>query len=152
LAGQPPAAAPDHGVFLRRELAGQLTIYSQAQMKLSITRSTDNSADFVQIVGDVDVSDSRALGVAARQLIDGDAGVIYVDLADTTFMGSTLIAFLVHIGNNGTDHRPLVLCRPSPMAVRVIHMTGLDEVATVRPDLPPLWPETLDEPLTLRAG
>jgi anti-anti-sigma factor len=129
-----------------------MTIYSQAQMELSITRSADNSADFVQILGDVDLSDSPALGLAARQLIDGEASVIYVDLSGTTFMGSTLIAFLVHIGNNGTDHRPLVLCRPSPMALRVIQMTGLDELATVRPDLPPLWPETLEEPLSLRAG
>jgi anti-anti-sigma factor len=129
-----------------------MAIYSQAQMRLSITRSTDNSADFVQIVGDVDLSDSRALGVAARQLIDAEASVIYVDLAGTTFMGSTLVAFLVHVGSNGKDGRPLVLCRPSPMAIRVIHMTGLDELATVRPDLPALWPDMLEEPLTLKAG
>jgi len=129
-----------------------MTIYSQAQMKLSITRSADNSADFVQILGDVDLSDSRALGLAARQLIDAEASVVYVDLGGTTFIGSTLVAFLVLVGNNGKDRRPLVLGRPSPMAVRVIHMTGLDELATVRPDLPPLWPETLEEPLSLRAG
>jgi anti-anti-sigma factor len=129
-----------------------MTIYSQAQMKLSITRSADNSAYFVQILGDVDLSDSRALGLAARQLIDAESSVVYVDLGGTTFIGSTLVAFLVHVGANGKDRRPLVLCRPSPMAVRVIHMTGLDELATVRPDLPPLWPETLEEPLSLRAG
>lgn len=129
-----------------------MTMHSQAQMSLSITRSTDDSADFVQILGDVDLSDSRALGLAARQLIDAEASVVYVDLAGTTFMGSTLVAFLVHVGNNGKDRRPLVLCRPSPMALRVIQMTGLDELATVRPDLPPLWPDTLEEPLSLRAG
>jgi anti-anti-sigma factor len=129
-----------------------MTIYSQAQMRLSITRSADNSADFVRIIGDVDLSDSRALGLAARQLIDAEGSVVYVDLAGTTFMGSTLVAFLVHVGSNGKDRRPLVLCRPSPMAVRVIHMTGLDELATVRPDLPSLWPEALEEPLSLRAG
>jgi anti-anti-sigma factor len=129
-----------------------MTINSQAQMRLSITRSTDNTADFVQIIGDVDLSDSRALGLAARQLIDAEATVVYVDLAETTFMGSTLVAFLVHVGNNGKASRPLVLCRPSAMALRVIHMTGLDELATVRPDLPPMWPDTLAEPLSLRAG
>jgi anti-anti-sigma factor len=129
-----------------------MTIYSQAQMRLSITRSSDNSADFVQINGDVDLSDSRALGLAARQLIDAAASVVYVDLGGTTFMGSTLVAFLVHVGNNGKDRRPLVLCRPSPMARRVIQMTGLDALATVRPDLPQLWPESLEQPLSLRAG
>ncbi len=129
-----------------------MTIYTQAQMRLSITRSADNTADFVQILGDVDLSDSRALGLAARQLIDAAATVVYVDLAGTTFMGSTLVAFLVHVGNNGKDRRPLVLCRPSPMALRVIHMTGLDELASVQPDLPPSWPDTLSEPMALRAG
>ena len=67
-------------------------------------------------------------------------------------MGSTLVAFLVHVGNNGKDRRPLVLCRPSPMALRVIHMTGLDELAIVQPDLPASWPDTLSEPMALRAG
>jgi anti-anti-sigma factor len=129
-----------------------MSTYTQTQMRLSITRSTDNAADFVQILGDVDLSDSRALGLAARQLIDAAATVLYVDLAGTTFMGSTLVAFLVHVGNNEKDRRPLVLCRPSPMALRVIHMTGLDELATVRPDLPPEWPDTLSEPLALRAS
>ena len=129
-----------------------MTIYTQAQMRLSITRSADNTADFVQILGDVDLSDSRALGLAARQLIDAAATVVYVDLAGTTFMGSTLVAFLVHVGNNGKDRRPLVLCRPSPMALRVIHMTGLDELAIVQPDLPAGWPDTLSEPMALRAG
>jgi anti-anti-sigma factor len=125
-----------------------MTLHPQAQMRLSITRSPDNSADFVQILGDVDLSDSRALGLAARQLIDADAAVIYVDLAGTTFMGSTLVAFLVHVGNNGRARRPLVLCRPTAMARRVIEMTGLDELATVRSDLPPAWPATLDDPVT----
>ena len=126
-----------------------MSIHAQTQMQLSITRSSDGSADFVQILGDVDLSDSRALGLAARQLIDADASIVYVDLAGTTFMGSTLVAFLVHVANNGRTRRPLVLCRPTPMARRVIHMTGLDELASVRPDLPPLWPDSLGEPVAL---
>ena len=129
-----------------------MTIYSQAQMRLSITRSPDSSDAFVQILGDVDLSDSRALGHAVSELADADAdadaGVVYVDLAGTTFMGSTLIAFLVNVGNNGRSRRPMVLCRPTSMARRVIHMTGLDELASVRPDLPPMWPDVLDEALT----
>jgi anti-anti-sigma factor len=126
-----------------------MTIYSQAQMRLSITRSPDSSDAFVQILGDVDLSDSAALGQAVSALAHagGDAGVVYVDLAGTTFMGSTLVAFLVNVGNNGRARRPMELCRPTPMARRVIHMTGLDELASVRPDLPPTWPDVLDADL-----
>jgi anti-anti-sigma factor len=134
------ASAPDPGDPLTPESWRDMTIHTQDQMSLSITRSPDASVDFVQIVGDVDLSDSRELGLAARQLIDADAGVIYVDLGGTTFMGSTLVAFLVHVRNNDGPGRTLVLCRPTPMALRVIQMTGLDKVATVRSDLPVHWP------------
>jgi anti-anti-sigma factor len=120
---------------------------TQDQMRLSITRSSDNAVDFVRIDGEVDLSDTGALGLAARRLIDSDTSAVYVDLAGTTFMGSTLVAFLVQIGNNdGRARRPLVVCRSSPMALRVIHMTGLDRVATLRPDLPALWQDDIGEP------
>jgi hypothetical protein len=123
-----------------------MRIHSLDHMRLSITTSVDRSADFVRILGDVDLSDSHALGLAARQLIDADASIIYVDLGGTTFMGSTLVAFLVQLGNNGRTLRPLVLCRPTSAALRVIHMTGLDELASIRSDLPDAWPEGAAEP------
>ena len=115
--------------------------HSLDHMRLSITTSSDSSIDFVRIQGDVDLSESHALGVAARALIDADASLIYVDLGGTTFMGSTLVAFLVQLGNHGRDGRPLVLCRPTSAARRVIHMTGLDDLASVRSDLPAVWPD-----------
>jgi anti-anti-sigma factor len=126
-----------------------MTTNTQTHMRLSITSSSDSSADYVQILGDVDLSDSRALSVAAQQLITGDPRAVYVDLAGTTFMGSTLVAFLVHVANNGSARRPMVLCRPTAMALRVIQMTGLDQLATVQPDLPPLWPVTLHEAIAV---
>lgn len=122
-----------------------MTVDTQDRMRLSITRSPDSSVDFVRIVGDVDLSDSTALGLAARQLIDADADVLYVDLGDTTFMGSTLVAFLVQVRNNDRHGRTLVLCRPTSMALRVIQMTGLSKIAAVRPDLPNHWPQQASE-------
>jgi anti-anti-sigma factor len=110
-------------------------------MTLSITTSSDSSVDFVRIQGDVDLSEAAALGLAARQLCGADARLIYVDLGGTTFMGSTLAGFLVQVGNSG---RALVLCRPTSAARRVIHMTGLDELMGVQPDLPALWPDDVD--------
>jgi hypothetical protein len=43
----------------------------------------------------------------------------------------------------------MVLCRPTTMARRVIQMTGLDELAIVRPDLPMQWPARLEAPVAL---
>ena len=39
-----------------------------------------------------------------------------------------------------TPDRPLVLCRPTAVARRMIRITRLDEFASVRADLPRQWP------------
>jgi anti-anti-sigma factor len=101
-----------------------MTINANDKMNLSITRSLDGSADVVRILGDVDLSNTHALGRAARRPIDADPSAIYVDLGGTTFMGSTPVAFLVQLANHDRARRRLVLCRPTPMASRVIQMTG----------------------------
>jgi len=113
-------------------------------MRLSITTSLDSSVDYVRILGDVDLSDSHQLGLAAKQLRHPGARLIYVDLGGTTFMGSTLAGFLAAVGTDGR-RRPLVLCRPTSAARRVIRMTGLDELASVRSDLPSAWPDDAGE-------
>jgi anti-anti-sigma factor len=127
-----------------------MVIHSNDHMRLSITTAPDSSVDFVRILGDVDMSDSAQLGLAARQLIDASSSPVYVDLAGTTFMGSTLLGFLVHLGNDGHARRPMVLCRPSAAARRMIRITRLDEFASVRADLPRQWPadESESDPLT----
>jgi WhiB family transcriptional regulator, redox-sensing transcriptional regulator len=114
-----------------------MAVLTQDQMSLTITASPDGCVDYVRIRGDVDMSDS--LGLAAQRLIAANAGLVYVDLGGITFMGSTLASFLVRVANSGRARRNLVLCRPTPMALRVIQLTGLDKLANVRSDLP-LWP------------
>jgi anti-anti-sigma factor len=110
-----------------------MEIHLQDPMRLSITRPPDSSVDYVQVMGDVDLADSVELDLAARALIEADASVVYVDLGGVTFMGSTLVAFLVQLANAvGRARRPLVLCRPTPMARKVIHMTGLDQLSSGR--------------------
>jgi anti-anti-sigma factor len=118
-----------------------MSIHAQGEVRLSIMRAPDSSVDCVQIQGDIDLSDCRALGLAARQLIDGDASTIYVDLGRVTLMSSILVGFLVQVGNaENPAGRHLVLCRPTPIARKVIHMTGLELLASVHPELPEPWP------------
>jgi anti-anti-sigma factor len=112
---------------------------SHDRMTLSITRPPDGAVDYVQIVGDVDLSETQALDRATVQLQDGGGGDICVDLGGTTFMDSTLVQFLEDLGGDGPGR--LVICRPGRMASRLIHLTGLDTVASVRADLPPDWPK-----------
>ena len=109
-------------------------------MSLSVTRSPDGSAYYARIGGDVDLRNSRALGIAARELIAADATVIYVDLADVTLVGSSLVGFLVQIAVAKRPASSLILCRPSPSARQVIGSAGLDPLVFLRWDLPSSWP------------
>jgi anti-anti-sigma factor len=121
-----------------------MTSHIPEQMSLSITRPADSSVDYVQIVGDVDLSNSVALAAAAARIIDDGGDSVCVDLGGITFMDSTLVEFLLHVrGSEGRSPRHLVLCRPRPMARRVIEVTGLEDLATVQTDLPALWPRLL---------
>jgi anti-anti-sigma factor len=122
-----------------------MAVLTRDHMQISITTSPDGSVSYVRIRGDVDLSDVRVLGLAAQRLIVANAGLVYVDLGGVTFIGSTLIAFLVHITNSGRVRRPLVLCRPTPMARRVIALTDLEKLVTLRSDLPS-WPDNADVP------
>jgi anti-anti-sigma factor len=123
-----------------------MAVSATDQMRLSITTSLDSCVDFVRIQGDVDLSDSHQLGLAADQLVASAATTVYVDLGGTTFMGSTLVAFLVLIATDDRSRRSLILCRPTPTGRRVIEMTGLDKIARLRADLPPTWPDDAGEP------
>jgi anti-anti-sigma factor len=117
-----------------------MAVLTRDQMQISITASPDGSVVFVRIRGEVDLSDARELGRAAQRLIAANAGLVYVDLCGITFMGSTMIGFLVHIADSGRVRRQLILCRPTPMARRVIGLTDLAKLATLRADLPS-WPD-----------
>jgi anti-anti-sigma factor len=117
-----------------------MVIQAHPQMTISVKRSPENSVDYVRILGEPDLADSTQLGLAARQIIDDGSDLVYVDLGGTSFMGSTLVAFLIHIADSGAGDRALVLCRPSPIARRVIELTHLDDRFAVRDELPPDWP------------
>ena len=118
-----------------------MTLPTQEQMRLSVTRPADSTVAFVRIVGDVDLSDTAALDHAARQLLAVPASVTYVDLGGASLVGSTLVAFLLHLADvRSAIRRPLVLCRPTLLGRKVICITGLNQVAEIWPDLPSDWP------------
>jgi hypothetical protein len=95
--------------------------------------------------------DSHELDLAARQLIADEASIIFVDLGGVRFIGSDssrLSGARVQQRRRPTtdDRRPMVRCGPSPMALRVIRMTGLEDFARVHTELPPVWPYYAGDP------
>ena len=89
----------------------------------------------VQITGDVDTPAAPALTEAAYRLADGSPRSVFVDLAGVNFAGSALPNFLALAHRLLSRRSVLVVCRPDPMTLRVLQMTGMMQILTVRDHL-----------------
>jgi len=90
--------------------------------------------------GDVDISNAEDLAAASPRIRGPGAHTVLLDIGPVTFFGSTLVNFLVHLVNAAPGSR-IVLCRPSPMARRVVSALPLPSQISLRADLPPEWVE-----------
>lgn len=90
----------------------------------------------VSIGGAIDMAAEAALTDAVTRLATLAPRSVVVDLAAVTFSCSTLANFVVQIRNALPEAATLTLCRPTPMTRRLLHITGIDTIATVRSGLP----------------
>jgi len=93
-----------------------------------------------RIAGDVDINDTAGLALASPEIRGPGAHTVFLDVGPVTFFGSTLVNFVVHLANAAPGSQ-IVLCRPSPIARRVVSAMSLPPQIRVRPDLPPEWEE-----------
>ncbi|HEV7362530.1 MAG TPA: STAS domain-containing protein [Mycobacterium sp.] len=98
--------------------------------------SVTNLVACVHISGDVDMASEADLAQVMTHLHNGQRRTIYIDLGGVTFAGTTLLTFIAKVYAIGGERTTLVLCRPSPATRRLIELTGLDAIATIRDDLP----------------
>jgi len=94
----------------------------------------------VRMSGDVDASDDQDLALAGPRIRGPGAHTVFLDVGPVTFFGSTLVNFLVRLVNSAPGGQ-VVLCRPNPMARRVVGALSLPSQISTRPDLPPEWVE-----------
>lgn len=100
----------------------------------------------VRISGDVDLSNDQELALAGPRIRGPGAHTVFLDVGPVTFFGSTLVNFLVRLVITAPGGQ-VVLCRPSPMARRVVSALTLPSQISTRPDLPPEWVEPPSAPL-----
>ena len=110
----------------------------------------------VRMAGDVDIADQRELSLAETSIRGPGAQRVILDVGPVTFFGSTLVNFLVHLVEKAPGGQ-VVLCRPSPIARRVLGALTLPGQISIRPDLPPEWvepapPSSRDRPRVIRAA
>ncbi len=112
------------------------------QLVVIVTPTSRREYACVRITGDVEMSGQAVFSQAMAYLDRLRCGNVCVDLSGVDFGGTALLGFLVRIINSVAPDTSVQLCRPNALTRRLIELSFLDTIATVRDDLPPGAGET----------
>ncbi|GGW09510.1 anti-sigma factor antagonist [Streptomyces capoamus] len=97
-------------------------------------RTTAPGRRLVTVTGHVDLHTAHRLADAVQPLVDGGHDMVLVDLSGVTFLDSTGLTCLItaHRTARSTGAR-LALVAPSPPVLRMLQITGVDQVIPTYP-------------------
>ena len=102
-----------------------------AESAARYTREDDNVACLL-VEGDVDIANVDEFIEHLAQLVDDAQSPAVLDLRRLTFFGSTALSAVLDAHERAETRGVQFLVRPSPIALRVIRATGLDDVLNLR--------------------
>lgn len=115
------------------------------QIAVSIAAPPGQSLACVRLGGALDLTAEPALADAVTRLATLAPRTIVIDLGAVTFACTTLANFVVRV-HNASPAATLTLCRATPIAHRVLHLTGIDAIVALRSDLPAACDPTTPNP------
>ncbi|RKN41040.1 STAS domain-containing protein [Micromonospora endolithica] len=104
---------------------------------ITVLTAPRRPAAMVCLAGEIDMDADPALSGVADRLSAVAPSEVVVDLADVTFASSTLLNFLARVHVALAADTALVVCRPRRHTRRLLEMTSVGNLVTVRGDLPP---------------
>lgn len=104
-------------------------------MKIDI-KHTESSTAVVRPVGQVDVDTAQELKEKLKEVAEGGASLVVVDLGEVDFIDSSGLSALVS-GLKALRQRggALNLSRPHPQALTALRLTMLDRVFSIYPSV-----------------
>ncbi|QDY06309.1 STAS domain-containing protein [Micromonospora sp. HM134] len=109
---------------------------SGAHFVITLLTSPRRLPALVCLAGEIDMEADPALsGVVARLSATAPTEVV-VDLAEVTFASSTLLNFLARAHLALAADSTLVVCRPGESTLRLLRATNMEDIVTLRADLP----------------
>jgi anti-anti-sigma factor len=104
------------------------------------TASSENGRDFlIHLRGDIDISAEPHLAPLLETIAQEKCANVYIDLADITFAGATLLHFVEHLCSQLPVDVTVTLCRPSALINQLLDFVHLREIVVVRSGLPRSW-------------
>ncbi|MFJ9611477.1 STAS domain-containing protein [Kitasatospora sp. NPDC101176] len=108
------------------------TTATAPSMRITTTR-TGRGSHVVRLAGEVDHDQSRVLESALDRAVADRPARLVVDMSALTFCDSTLVNALLKIRVSARAAGvELVLAAPPPQARRLLEITGVDEIFTLR--------------------
>jgi anti-sigma B factor antagonist len=99
-----------------------------AELSIRVLRTDDACVAHLQVSGELDISNSTALGTELRRAERRGASIVVLDLAGLHFMDvSGLRAILDAARRARRDGRKLVVANPLPSIVRLFELTAIDQ-------------------------
>ena len=81
----------------------------------------------VALVGEVDISNEAALGVALAEVVGMKPARIAIDLAGVSYLDSSGVRCLLNVAKHAAAAgSELVVCRPVGIVLRVLEICGVD--------------------------
>ncbi len=112
-------------------------------MDLRLENSQAGDATVVAVVGELDALSAPQLDEHLSEFLTDSPVQLVVDLTDVDFLDSTglgvLIKALTHLRENGGD---LALVATSPRILKVLSITGMDQIMTVGESVSAVSPGT----------
>ena len=90
------------------------------------TRADCDKAPCLVVAGDVDLANVDEFTAHLTRLVDDAHSPAILDLRAMTFFGSTALDAVIGAHQRAKARGVQLRIRPSPMVLRVIHITGLD--------------------------
>ncbi|HEY6932486.1 MAG TPA: STAS domain-containing protein [Marmoricola sp.] len=102
-------------------------------MQLSIdTKRTDDEA-FVKLGGELDMLSAPELSDHLKELLDGGAQRVVVDMTDLEFMDSSGLSAILGAHQAAEEAgSALTLVSPNERVIRLVNITGLGDVFEIR--------------------
>ena len=107
-----------------------------SRMFVAATEQLDNGTPVVRVMGEVDLATVPALEEALLGVSDDRVGAVIVDLTGCTFLDSSGIRALIGTKERlERANRRLALALSTPVVLRVLQITGLDERFEIYPSV-----------------
>lgn len=102
-------------------------------MDLSISKTQQDGATRVSVVGEVDVSNASELREQVDAVLAEGPAAVTVDLAEVAYIDSTGIGVLVGAAHHAADHnKGFAVVNAQPGVMRVVQLLGVDQDIDVR--------------------